>query len=296
MSFSLKPLNQQVIVVTGASSGIGLCTAKLAAERGARVMLIARSEETLEKVAGEIQEAGHEAMYFAADVADRKKMEVAARKAVEGFGRIDTWVNDAGVSIYGRLDEVSDPDSRRLFETNFWGVVNGSLVALPYLKAQGGALINLGSEVSEAVVPLQGMYSASKHAVKGFTDVLRVEVEELEKARVSITLIQPTAVDTPFPHHARNYMEREPKLPPPVIDPEDVAEAILKAATEGGRDVKVGAMAVVNTAVAKLIPSLGDKMSAKRGSDQQEKIPPVHPEGILYRPGESGPEHGGAPI
>ncbi|HET7061556.1 MAG TPA: SDR family oxidoreductase [Nitrosospira sp.] len=296
MSPSLKPLNQQVIVVTGASSGIGLCTAKLAAARGAKVVLIARSEETLEKVAGEIQAVGHEAMYFATDVADRKKMEAAARKAVECFGRIDTWVNDAGVSIYGRLDEVSDADSRRLFETNFWGVVNGSLVALPYLKAHGGALINLGSEVSEAVVPLQGMYSASKHAVKGFTDVLRVEVEELEKAHISITLIQPTAVDTPFPHHARNYMEREPKLPPPLIDPEDVAEAILKAATEGGRDVKVGAMAVVNTAVAKLIPSLGDKMSAKRGSDQQEKIPPVHPEGILYHPGESGSEHGGAPI
>jgi short-subunit dehydrogenase len=292
MSFSLKPLNQQVIVITGASSGIGLCTARLAAERGAKVALVARSEETLKKVAEEIQEAGNEAIYFAADVADRKKLEAAAQKVMERFGRLDTWVNDAGVSIYGRLDEVSDEDSRRLFETNFWGVVNGSLVALPYLKAHGGALINLGSEVSEAVVPLQGMYSASKHAVKGFTDVLRVEVEELDKAPVSITLIQPTAVDTPFPHHARNYMEREPKLPPPLIDPEDVAEAILKAATEGGRDVKVGAMAVVNTAVAKLIPSLGDKMSAKRGSDQQEKIPPVHPEGTLYRPGESGSEHG----
>jgi len=287
MQASLKPLNQQVIVLTGASSGIGLSTAKLAAERGAKVVLIARSEETLKKLVAEILEAGGDAIYFAVDVADREKMQAAAREAVEHFGRIDTWVNDAGVSIYGRMDEVSDSDSRRLFETNFWGVANGSFAALPYLRAHGGSLINVGSEVSEAIVPLQGMYSASKHAVKGFTDVLRVEIEELDKAPISITLIQPTAVDTPFPHHARNYMEREPKLPPPLINSEQVAEAILKAATEGGRDVKVGAMAVVNTTISKLMPSLGDKMSAKRGSDQQEEIPPLHPEGTLYRPGES---------
>lgn len=294
MHASLKSLNQQVMVITGASSGIGLCTAKLAAERGAKVVLIARSEETLKKLVSGILETGGDAICYAADVADREKMLAAAREAVEHFGRIDTWVNNAGVSIYGRLDEVSDADSRRLFDTNFWGVVNGSLAALPHLKARGGSLINVGSEVSEAVVPLQGIYTASKHAVKGFTDALRVEIEELDKALVSITLIQPTAVDTPFPHHARNYMEREPKLPTPMINPEQVAEAILKAATEGGRDVKVGAMAVVNTAISKLMPSLGDKMSARRGSEQQEEIPPLHPEGTLYRPGESGREHGHA--
>src|SRR4029079_11582679 len=106
-----------------------------------------------------------------------------------------------------------DEDNRRLFDTNFWGVVYGSLAALPHLKTNGGALLNVGSEVSEAVVPLQGMYSASKHAVKGFTDALRVEIEEIDGAPVSITLIQPTAVDTPFPQHARNYMANEPKLP-----------------------------------------------------------------------------------
>src|SRR5581483_10918741 len=131
--------------------------------------------------------------------------------------------------LYGRLDEVSEEDSRRLFDINFWGVVNGSLAALPHLKTQGGALINLGSEVSDAYVPLLGMYTATKHAVKGFTDSLRVEIEEVDKAPISITLIQPTAVDTPFPQHARNYMDREPKLPSPKIAPEDVANAILDA-------------------------------------------------------------------
>jgi short-subunit dehydrogenase len=289
---SLKPLNQQVVVVTGASSGIGLCTAKLTAERGAKVVLVARSAETLKKLVEQITNAGGEAIYVVADVADRDKVQAAVQEALARFGRIDTWINDAGVSIYGRLDEVSDADSRRLFDINFWGVVNGSLAALPHLKVQGGSLINVGSEVSEAIVPLQGMYSASKHAVKGFTDALRVEIEEIDQAPVSITLIQPTAVNTPFPQHARNYMNKEPKLPPPLINPEQVAEAILKAATEGGRDVKVGAMAVVNTAVSKLMPSLGDKMSAKRGSDQQEKIAPLHPQGTLYEAGESGSAHG----
>lgn len=202
----LKPLEEQVIVITGASSGIGLATAKCAAKRGAKVVMAARSEEATKKIVDELNSAGGEAIFVPCDVSKKEQVEQLARAAVDRFGRIDTWVNNAGVSIYGRLDEVSEEDSRQLFETNFWGVYHGSLAALPYLKEHGGALINLGSEVSEAVVPLQGMYAASKHAVKGFVDALRVEIEQLDEAPVSITLIQPTATDTPFPQHARNYM------------------------------------------------------------------------------------------
>lgn len=292
MSFHFKPIDKQVIVITGASSGIGLATAELAAQRGARLVLVARSERTLQEIATRLEAQGAQAIAVPADVASREALELAAEAAILRFGRIDTWVNDAGVAIYGRLEEVSDADSRRLFETNFWGTVYGSLVALRHLRPNGGALINVGSEVSEAVIPLQGMYTASKHAVKGFTDALRVEVEELDEAPVSITLIQPTAVDTPYPEHARNYMSSEPRLPTPQIDPQDVAEAILKAATEGGRDVKVGAMATLNTAMAKVAPSLGDKMAARQAGRQQRDEPPRHPEGTLYRPGESGRTHG----
>jgi NADP-dependent 3-hydroxy acid dehydrogenase YdfG len=199
MAISLKPLNEQVIVITGASSGIGLCTAESAARQGAKVVLAARSGETLDDAVNQINASGPgRAISVVCDVAERSQVEQLANEAVGHFGRIDTWVNDAGLAIYGRLDEVSDQDSHRLFDINFWGVVYGSLIALPHLKKQGGALINLGSEVSEAVVPILGMYSASKHAVKGFTDALRIEIERIDKAPVSVTLIQPTEVDRPF--------------------------------------------------------------------------------------------------
>ena len=292
MDFTLKPIDQQVVVITGASSGIGLATAEAAAMHGASLVLVARSEQTLSELVQRMQRSGISAIAVPADVGDRAQLQHAADRAIERFGRIDTWINDAGVSIYGRLDEVSEADSRRLFDTNFWGVVNGSLVALPYLRKSGGALVNLGSELSEAVIPLQGMYCASKHAVKGFTDALRVEVEAIDDAGVTITLIQPTAVNTPYPQHARNYMEREPKLPEPQIDPFQVASAILEAATNGGRDVKVGTMATVDVAVAQLMPRLGDVFAAMQARRQQQDRPPVDPIGNLHRPTEDARVHG----
>lgn len=292
MAPSFKSLDQQVIVITGASSGIGLATARNAAERGAKVVLAARSENTLKTIVDEINSSGGKAAHVKADVAEREQVERIARQALAWFGRIDTWVNNAGVAIYGRLEEVSEQDSRRLFDVNFWGVVNGSLVALPYLVQSGGALINVGSEVSEAIVPLQGMYSASKHAVKGFTDALRVEVQDVAKLDVSITLIQPTAVDTPYPEHARNYMTEEPKLPTPQIEPEDVADAILEAATKPARDIKVGTMAKLDTMISKIAPKLGDKLAAKQADRQQRDELARDPEGTLYKPGESGRTHG----
>lgn len=287
-----KPLDEQVIVVTGASSGIGLCTALLAAERGAKVVLIARSAQTLEDIVQAIGADGGVAHAVVADVSDRDAINAALSDILTLHGRIDTWVNNAGVAIYARLDEASDEDNRRLFDINFWGVVNGSLAALPALKASKGVLVNVGSEVSEAVVPLQGMYSASKHAVKGFTDALRVEQERVDEQPLSIVLIQPTAVNTPYPQHARNYLPNEPKLPSPLIDPRRVAEAILEAAENGGRDIKVGAMAHIDTAMSKLLPALGDRMAAMQAKRQQRDEPPRNPAGTLHAPGEGGQIYG----
>lgn len=291
MALKLKPLVQQVIVITGASSGIGLATALAAADQGAKVVLAARSGDTLTRIADEITQSGGAAIAVAADVGDRAAVEGVARTAIDTFGRIDTWVNDAGVSIYGRLDEISDEDSRRLFETNFWGVVYGSLAALPHLRANGGALINIGSEVSEAALPLQGMYSASKHAVKGYTDALRIELEA-DGAPVSVTLIQPTAVNTPYPEHAANYLSQEPKLPTPQLEPEKVASAILDAAVEPARDVKVGAMSVMNTFMAKIAPRIADRMARMQMGRQQRDEPPHGMQGSLYRASEDGRTHG----
>lgn len=287
-----KDISDQVIVITGATSGIGLCTALLAAERGAKLVLAARSEDVLDSIVEEIDQLNGEATYVVADVGSREQVDAIAEAAIDTYGRIDTWINDAGVSIYGRLDEVSEQDSRRLFDTNFWGVVNGSLAALPYLRQSGGALINVGSEVSDAVIPLQGMYSASKHAVKGFTDALRVEIENVDDADITITLIQPTAVDTPYPEHAKNYMDKEAKLPDPKIDPERVAEAILKAAEDGGRDVRVGGMAVMNSVLSKILPSIADKIAAKQVTNQQGDGMPFNPQGTLYDPSSDGRIYG----
>jgi short-subunit dehydrogenase len=296
MGVKLKPLDQQVIVITGASSGIGLATAETAAGKGAKVVLAARSDQALTDLANRINASGGEALAVPCDVADRSQVLAVAEAAISRFGRIDTWVNNAGIGMYGRLDEVSEEDGRRLFDINFWGLVHGSLAALPHLKANGGALINVGSEVSEAAVPLLGMYVASKHAVKGFTDTLRIEVEEVDEAPVSITLIQPTAVDTPFPRHARNYQEQEAKLPDPMIEPQQVADAILEAAVTPTRAKKVGGAAVLNTLMAKLLPGSGEKMAARQADSLHYEEPPRHPEGTLHQPGEAtgvaGQAHG----
>jgi short-subunit dehydrogenase len=296
MAIELKPIDQQVMVITGASSGIGLCTAQSAAQAGAKVVLASRSDQTLSTIVDEINAAGGEAFYVPCDVSNREDLERVARETINRFGRIDTWVNNAGLAIYGRLTESSDDDNRRLFDVNYWGVVYGSLVALPHLTNGGGALINVGSEVSEAAVPLLGMYVASKHAVKGFTDCLRIEVEQLDKSPVSITLIQPTATDTPFPQHARNYMDTEPKLPAPIQDPQKVADAIISAAQKPTRAIKVGMMAKMNVATSKLMPGVAEKMAAKRVDQLHTDEPSERdPEGALYIPSEDGNVHGHRP-
>ncbi|MGI9040687.1 MAG: SDR family NAD(P)-dependent oxidoreductase, partial [Gemmatimonadales bacterium] len=167
MKVRLKKLGQQVVVITGASSGIGLATARMAAQRGARVVLSSRDDEDLQSAVADIRAKGGQAVCHVADVADIEQMQALAEAAHRDFGGFDTWINNAGVSMYGRIDEVKLNDARRLFETNYWGVVHGTLAALPHLQVHGGALINVGSVLSDTAYPLQGHYSASKHAVKG---------------------------------------------------------------------------------------------------------------------------------
>ena len=273
MKVHLKPVAEQTIVITGATSGIGLTTARMAAAKGARVVLVARNEQALQRLSGDINARGGQSIYSAADVADETALGHAARAAAERFGGFDSWVNNAGTSIYGRITDVPLADFRRLFETNFWGVVNGSRIAFEHLRRRGGAVINLGSEVSDAPVPLQGMYSASKHAVKGFTDALRMEARA-DRLPISVTLIKPTAIHTPFPQNARNYLPYEPQLPPPLYAPELVAEAILYCAEHPRRDFFVGGMA---TSMALNAPAVYGAFNAALIDSMQNSGVPTRP-------------------
>ena len=260
MALNLQTLDNQTIVITGATSGIGLTTARMAAEAGANLVLIARNEDALRELTDEINATGGQAVYAVADVADENALRAAANLAKTKFGGFDTWVNNAGGSVYGRIMDVPTEDLRRVFETNVWGVVNGSRVAVEHLRERGGALINVGSEVSDSPIPLQGIYSSSKHAVKGFTDALRMEIEA-DELPISVTLIKPTAINTPFPDNAKNYLPYEPQLPQPLYAPDLVAEAILHCAQNPVRDFFVGEAAALHSAMATYAPRLSDKMN-----------------------------------
>jgi len=253
----LRKLEEQTIVLTGATSGIGLVTARMAAERGAKLMLMARNDDALKKLSSELSLKGAKVKYAAGDVANEGDILKVAAATISEFGNFDTWINNAGVSIYGRLEEVPIEDSRQLFETNFWGVVNGSLVAARNLKLSGGAIINIGSTLSDRAIPIQGMYCASKHAVKGFTDALRMELEA-EGAPVSVTLIKPSAIDTPYKEHAKNYLGVQPENPPPVYSPETVAETILYCAENPVRDCFVGGGGKAISLLGKFAPRTTD--------------------------------------
>lgn len=259
MKFDRKCIEEQVIVLTGATSGIGLVTARMAAKRGARLMLIARNGSALQALTDEINSSGGQAIHAVADVAQENQLGKAAADAIKAFGGIDTWINNAGVSIYGNLEDVPQEDSRRLFETNFWGVVNGSLIAAREMNTSGGTIVNVGSTLSDRAIPLQGMYCASKHAVKGFTDSLRMELEA-KGVPVQVSLVKPSAIDTPYKDHAKNYLPVRPENPAPVYAPETVAETILYCAEHAVRDVFVGGGGKALSVAGEAAPRLTDIM------------------------------------
>lgn len=288
MRFHLKPLGEQVIVVTGASSGIGLVTARMAALHGARLVLVARSGDALERLADELGTRGERPLVVVADVGDERAVSGVVDAAIARFGGFDTWVNNAGASAYGRLTDVPTEDHRRIFETNFWGMVYGSLAAARHLRGRGaGSIINVGSVLSDVAVPYQGMYVASKHAVKGFTDALRMELEG-DGDPVSVTLVKPTSINTPYIKHAKNYLEQEDSFPPPVYAPETVARAILHAATHRVRDVYVGSAAKAMAMQGHYAPRLFDKFMSAMGLRLQTERRPARPrhENALHQPSD----------
>jgi short-subunit dehydrogenase/ElaB/YqjD/DUF883 family membrane-anchored ribosome-binding protein len=261
---TLKPLNQQSIVITGATSGIGLATARRAARAGACVFLIARGEADLKALTEELQATGARAAWAVADVADHAALSEAAEKCVRLFGGFDTWVNNAGVSIYGAIRATTLDDQRRMFETNYWGVVNGSLVAAEHLRKRynGGAIVNVGSILSDAPMPIQGVYSASKHAVKGFTNALRMELMR-EEAPITVSLVKPAAVDSRWSRQARSLTGYASQNPQPVYATHVVADTILYCAGHPIREITVGGGGRLIAGFYSVLPGLAEPLFAR---------------------------------
>lgn len=276
MAVKLKPLSDQVMVIIGASSGIGLATARRAAAAGAKVVLAARNAEALDEAVVAIRNKGGQATSLDIDIADEGAAQKLLDHAVDTFGRVDTWVNDAAAAIYAPVEEVSLDEHRRVFDVGYFGLVEASLIASKYLREHGGALINVGSVLSNRAIPLQGPYCAMKAAVMQFTDTLRMELEQ-DNAPVSVTLIKPAAIDTMYPEHARNKLDKPARLPPPLYDAELVAKAICFAAQKQRRTLIVGGGGLALTTFAPALPRLADMGMELIGGEfsQTTEIPPA---------------------
>lgn len=296
MALRLKPLSEQVIIITGASSGIGLVTARMAARAGAAVVLAARNTDALTQLAAEITDAGGRALVVTCDVGRDDEVDQVAQEAVRAFGRIDTWVNNAGIAIFGEIWDVPLPDWRRMFDTTYWGVVHGSLAAARHFRTHGtsGAIVNIGSFFDQRATPVQGTYSSAKFAVRGFTDVLRMELEH-NNVPVSVSLVHPGRIDTPYNEHAGNYMPMQPVHHGMVYPPEAVAEAILWCAAHPKRDMYVGSQAKFASLLGAFAPRLTDKLFERimyTSHQSRERVSSGSHERALYSAGYGGQERG----
>ncbi|MFM2044635.1 MAG: hypothetical protein RLY86_3211 [Pseudomonadota bacterium] len=234
----------RVVVITGASSGIGRATARAFAAEGATVVLSARREQALHMVAREITAAGGRAMVLVADVRDPGRLRHLAERAAEAFGGIDIWINNAGIAAFGTLDQIPEDAFAQVMETTFMGVVNGVRAVLPIFKAQGhGVLITTASVVGRVPTPYQSPYVAAKHAVLGFLECVRQELREEGQRSIQVGAVLPGPVDTPFWQHAANYTGREIQALPGTVTAEAVAGAMLRMARHPRREIGVGASA-----------------------------------------------------
>ncbi len=256
----LKPLSDQTIVITGASSGIGLATAREAVRRGAAVFLVSRNEPVLRQVAKELSDEGGRAAYLAIDVAEDGAAERIAAAATEAFGGFDTWVNDAAVTSYGSLEQLGIAEQRRIFDVNYFGMLQGGLAAIRHFRTRGGgAIVNMGSILSDRTIIKQPAYSAAKAAVRSLTEGMRMDVER-EGLPISVTLIKPAGMHSPFPEHGRNHMDEPPRTPQVIYDPRLVADAILFAAQNPRRQLYVGGFGFTLSLLARLFPRITDRI------------------------------------
>jgi len=256
----LKPINQQVVAVVGASSGIGRETALKFAKRGAKVVVSARSQSGLESLVDEIKRDGGEATYVVADVSDFEQVKAIADKTVEAYGRLDTWVHSSATAVFAPFDNITPEEFKRIIDISLMGQVYGAMAALPHLKREGrGALIHISSMEGRRALPLQSPYSASKHGVEGFLESLRVELQH-ERIPISVTSIKPAVINTPFYNNGRTKLGVKPTGIPPYYQPSLVADAILYVAEHPTRDFIVGDVGRVLDVLQRLSPGLVDSI------------------------------------
>ena len=254
----LKPIREQVVVVMGASSGIGRLSALGFAERGARVVVSARGEEGLRSVVEEIRAGGGKATAVTADTAEFDEVKAVADAAVGEYGRLDTWVHVAGVGLFAPFERTTPEEFERVIDVNLMGQVYGAMAALPCLKNEGrGALVHMSSMGAKRSIPLQSAYCASKHGIDGFLEAMRVELRH-EGWPIGVTSIKPATTNTPFFDKSRTKLGVKPVAPPPIYEPRIVADAILHAAERGPRDVIVGGASRAMILGQKISPRLLD--------------------------------------
>jgi NAD(P)-dependent dehydrogenase (short-subunit alcohol dehydrogenase family) len=279
-----------VVVVTGASAGVGRAAAVAFARRGWRVALVARGLERLDGAARDVEAAGGEPFVLPADVADAEAVGAAADRVVARWGRIDVWVNNAMATVYAPISELAPEEVRRVTEVTYLGQVHGTLAALRHMRRHGrGTIVQVGSALSYRSIPLQSAYCAAKFAVRGFTDSLRSELQH-EGSRIRVTMVQLPAVNTPQFDWAKSRMPRRLQPVPPIHAPEAAAEAIVRAAIEAPRELWVGGptlQAILGTMAA---PRFLDRMMARRAWDGQMTDEPARPRGDnLFAPPAGDP-------
>jgi NAD(P)-dependent dehydrogenase (short-subunit alcohol dehydrogenase family) len=276
----LKKLRDQTIVITGASSGIGRATARVAAERGARVVLTSPNEDDLRNTCDEIRRKGGRASYVAADDADPGALDRVADVAVRDFGAIDTWVNNSDTPSRGKLTEIPLEEERRLFDRNFWGTVHGCRTAMRHLRRQGGAIINVSGVVTERAHP--GVDSVSTRALEGYTDALRTELEQ-DEVPISVTQVKLSSENA---EHVRHFQALDAELPSPAHAPETVASEILECAQSRVREITVGGAGRMMTVMGIVAPKTSTVLRGRTVLRHQRL------EGRSAATGES-PRHGG---